>query len=198
MKRLAILPAFLLLLAGTSSCDKNQVEPASSEITATDGSLNSLTQGKTVTSGVTGTYPFTYTDNTGIVRTEYRPLLNGSLNITAYEVVNGTIMAVGTLNGSTADFGAGTLPVRIPLSLSQISSSCSGLQINYGPMQFNLNGAVISTTTNPLLSVSPAQSNKNLLGNLLCSLGKILGNPSPSDTGGVVAHLNKIISVIGS
>jgi|GEM_PF-5105396 len=198
MKRLAILPALLLLLAGASSCDKTEVAPATPTTEATDATVagSPQVQGRAITSTVTGTYPYTYVNNQGQTVTERRPLMNGLLRITNFVVTDGGIVAVGTVSGSTADYGGANLAVQIPLSLSQISSSCSALNINYGPMTFNLKGAVVTTTTNPTLVVTPAQSSRNLLGNLLCSLGVLLRNPSSADTGGVVSHLNRIIAQV--
>ncbi|MCC3151868.1 hypothetical protein Q3A66_00415 [Hymenobacter sp. BT770] len=201
MKKLAILPAFLVLLAGASSCEKNQVEPTQPTISAADATLDALTQGKTVTSTNTGTYPYTYqvVENGITVTKNATGTFTSALRITSFEVRNGVITAIGTLSATPTSGPAsayGPVAVAIPLSLAQISSSCSGAQVNYGTQTVSLNGTTQSV--NPVLSVSPSQSDKNLLGNLVCSLGKILGNPSPSDTGGVVSHLNKIISIIGS
>lgn len=201
MKKLAMLPAFLVLLAGASSCEKNKVTPEPTTVAAADGTLNSLTQGKTVTSTNTGTYPYTYqvVENGMTVIKSATGTFTSALNITGFEVRNGVITAIGTLSARPTSGPAsafGPVAVQIPLQLSQISSSCSGAQVNYGAQTVSLNGT--SQTVSPVLNVSPAQSSKNLLGNLICSLGVILGNPSAKDTGGVVAHLNKIISIIGS
>ena len=197
MKKLAILPAFLVLLAGASSCEKNRVEPAQASVAATEGTLDALTQGKTVTTSNTGTYPYQVVENG--VSVDKTGTFTSSLRITSFEVRNGVITAIGTLSATPTSGPAsayGPVAVAIPLSLSQISSSCSGAQVRYGTQTVSLNGTTQSVS--PVLNVSPSQSDKNLLGNLVCSLGKILGNPSSSDTGGVVAHLNKIISIIGS
>ena len=197
MKRPALLPAFLILLATTlSSCDKTEVAPEPAAAATEAAAVSALAQGKALVTTVTGTYRFTYTNSQGQTVTENRQLLNGQLRITNFMVSNGTIYAIGMVRGSTSDFGAGNLPVQIPLALSQLSSSCSAMQLNYGPMSFNLNGAAITTSANPMTRVTPNQSSKNLLGNLLCSLGVLLRNPSAADRGGVVAHLNKIISQV--
>ncbi|GAA4368040.1 hypothetical protein GCM10023185_40410 [Hymenobacter saemangeumensis] len=186
-----------MLLAATSSCDKTEVAPEAAAVEqAASPGTSPLAQGKAITSTVSGTYPFTYVNNQGQTVTENRQLQNGLLRITNFMVQNGTIYAIGMVSGSTADFGTGNLPVQIPLALSQLSSSCSALTINYGPMSFNLNGAAISTSSNPTLRVTPEQSSKNLLGNMLCSLGVLLRNPSSADADGVVSHLNKIISQV--
>ena len=197
MEKSAILPVFLVLLAGASSCEKNRVEPVQANVSATDVTLDALTQGKTVTSTNTGTYPYTeVVDGKTIFKSG---TFTSSLRITSFEVRNGVITAIGTLSATPTSGPAlayGPVAVAIPLPLSQLSSSCSGAQVKYGTQTVSLNGTTQSV--NPVLNVSPSQSDKNLLGNLVCSLGKILGNPSPSDTGGVVSHLNKIISIIGS
>lgn len=201
MKNLALLPAFLVLLAGASSCEKNQVTPASpAAATAADvkgaNPTGGLTQGLAVTSTNTGTYPYTETVNNQVVSRV--GTFSTALRITSFEVRNGVITALGTLTvANTSGPATGySNAVAIPLSLTQISSSCSGASVNYGAQAVSLNGT--TQTVTPVLNVSPTQSNKNLLGNLLCSLGVILGNPSAADTGGVVAHLNKIISIIGA
>lgn len=208
MKRLALLPAFLLVLASATSCDKTEVEPASASTSTASAAPapgantpmmtgDALTQGKTVTPTVTGTYPYQETINK--ITYNRTGTFTSSLRITSFVVQDGVIKALGTLSatptsGPAAAYGA--VAVVIPLSLAQIKSSCAGAQVSFGTQRVVLNG--VSIAVYPVLRVSPNQSSKNLLGNLLCSLGKILANPSAKDTGGVVAHLNKIISVIGS
>ena len=204
MKKLALLPALLLLLAGASSCEKNQADPApsanamSNDIKNVNGNLGGLTQGKAVTSANTGTYPYTYTDPVTKVTSTRTGTFTTALRITSFEVRNGVITALGSLTvANTSGPATGyTSAVAIPLALAQITSSCAGARVDYGTQTVSLAGT--TQTVNPVLNVSPTQSSKNLLGNLICSLGVILGNPSAKDTGGVVAHLNKIISIIGS
>ncbi|GAA4392670.1 hypothetical protein [Hymenobacter koreensis] len=203
MKKLTFFPALLALLIATSSCDKNQdaPAPASAAAASADGkggndNPGGLTQGKTVISTNTGTYPYTEMVNNEVVNRT--GTFTSSLRITGFEVRNGVITAIGTLSATPTSGPAsayGPVAVAIPLTLAQISSSCSGGTVNYGTLTVSLNGT--TQNVNPVLNVSPAQSSQNLLGNQLCSLGRILGNPSPNDTGGVVAHLNKIISIIG-
>lgn len=206
MKKIALLPALLLLLAGASSCEKTQADPVStassvsSDMRNVNGNMGGLTQGKAVTSTNSGTYPYTYTvvEDGKTVTKNATGTFNTALTITSFEVRNGVITALGSLavTNTTGPASSYTTPVAIPLSLSQISSSCSGGRVDYGTQSVTLNGT--TQTVNPVLTVSPNQSSKNLLGNLLCSLGVILNNPSAKDTGGVVAHLNKIISIIGA
>ena len=196
MKKLALLPAFLVLLAGASSCSKTNVTPEPSAVTATNATLDALTQGKTVTSTNTGTYPYQVVENGVVV--DKTGTFSTALNITSFAVQNGVVTAIGTLSvtstsGPASSYGPNA--VQVPLQLSQITSSCAGARVDYGSQAVSLNNT--TQTVNPVLNVSPSQSSKNLLGNLVCSLGVILGNPSAKDTGGVVSHLNKIISIIG-
>jgi hypothetical protein len=201
MKKLAILPAFLVLLAGATSCDKTNVAPEPSTVAAADGALNSLTKGKAVTSNTNGSYIYNYDvmEDGRTVTKQATGTFTSALKITSFEVQNGVITAMGTLSatnvsGPSANFGP--VAVQVPLQLSQISSSCSLTTVNYGSMPVTINGK--AETVSFTLQVTPTMSNKNLLGNLMCSLSRILGNPSSADTGGVVSHLNKIISEIGS
>ena len=203
MKKLALLPALLLLLAGASSCEKTQADPTptagavANDIKAVHGTLGGLTQGKTVTSTNTGTYPYTVTNPITNKPETRTGTFSTALRISSFEVRNGVITALGSLAVSnvTGPAVGYTTPVAIPLALTQISSSCSQAQVTYPAQTVTLNGT--SQSVNPVFTVTPNQSSKNLLGNLLCSLGVILNNPSAKDTGGVVAHLNKIISIVG-
>jgi len=197
MKKLAILPALLAFSIGFSSCEKNQVDPAPSAVAYSAIAANSLTQGKTVTSTTSGTYPYQFVRRGVTVDTT--GTFTSTLRISSFEVQNGVITGIGTLSATPTSGPAtayGPVAVQIPLALSQLSSSCSATQVNYGPQTVMLNNTAV--TVNPVLNVSPTMSNKNLLGNLMCSLGRLLGNPSAADKGGVVSHLNKIISEIGS
>ena len=100
-----------------------------------------------------------------------------ALRTSSFDVRNGVITAIGTLSatsilGPASTFGP--VAVQIPLSLSQISSSCSATQVRYGAQMVMFNSTAVAVS--PVLNVSPTISNKKLLGNRMCPLGRILGN----------------------
>ena len=110
----------------------------------------------------------------------------GTLDISRFTLVNGQLVAVGTLVG-----GAINSIVQIPVT--NISATCQILHLELGPVDLDILGLVVHLDQ-VVLDISAQAAPGNLLGNLLCAITNLLNNPS-SSLNGVVALLNRILNI---
>jgi hypothetical protein len=115
--------------------------------------------------------------------------LNGiptTLTITNFALQNGQLVGIGSIAGVAQ---AITVPVTIP------SASCQILTLNVGAIHLDLLGLVVDVA--PInIDIAAVAAPGNLLGNLLCAITNLLNNPS-AQLNGVLAHLNRILSIFG-
>lgn len=110
----------------------------------------------------------------------------GTLDISRFMVVDGQLVAVGTLVG-----GAINSIVEIPVT--NITATCDILHLELGPVDLNLLGLLVHLDQ-VVLDISAQSGPGNLLGNLLCAITNLLNGPG-SALNGVAALLNRIISI---
>jgi hypothetical protein len=141
----------------------------------------------TVTRPVTGSF----TDASGGTGT-----FSGQFAITRFINQNGSVAAVGTVTGTLTDsagtvLGTDSQQVTAPVELLQ--ATCEILNLELGPLDLDLLGLVVHLDE-VLLNITAEQGPGNLLGNLLCAVARLL---DPNQTNGLVALLNRILSILG-
>jgi hypothetical protein len=108
---------------------------------------------------------------------------NGTLNITHFAVVNGELVAQGTLSGTLTGVGGRVLRtitnVPVTLPVTNIEGTCDILTLDLGAIHLDLLGLVIDLSPVHLTIVAVPGSG-NLLGNLLCAIAHLLDNPTPN------------------
>jgi hypothetical protein len=123
----------------------------------------------------------------------------GTLSVTGVQLVNGVLMAVGTITGNVLTPTGGVVPnspttqaISAPL---QVSASCEILNLVLGPLDLNLLGLVVHLDQ-VVLNITAVPGAGNLLGNLLCSVANLLNSGAPLSTllNNVVGLLNQILS----
>jgi len=119
-------------------------------------------------------------------------ITDGVLNITGFAVQKGKVVANGTLTG-TVNGQQINQAVTLPVTTGQ--HSCDILHLTLGPLHLNLLGLVVDLNQINL-DITAQQGSGNLLGNLLCSVAKLLdGNGNA--TGKLVGLLNDILGALG-
>jgi hypothetical protein len=129
--------------------------------------------------------------------------VTGTFDVTRFAVQNGTLMAVGTLNGTVADAAGTTLAsgpqqVALPVNTAASTGSCQILDLVLGPLDLNLLGLVVHLDQ-VHLNITAQQGPGNLLGNLLCAVANLLN----ANTGvsailnQIAALLNQLLGVLG-
>src|SRR4051794_3144318 len=123
----------------------------------------------------------------------------GTFTLTAAQVVNGVLSAVGTLAGNVlgptgAVLGTANQAITTPL---QVSGSCQILSLTIGPIHLNLLGLVIDLNQ-VVLNITAVPGAGNLLGNLLCAVANLLnqGGPISNLLNGLSALLNQILAAL--
>jgi hypothetical protein len=95
------------------------------------------------------------------------------LTVTSFQVVNGTLNAVGTVTG-----GGITVPFQAPV---QATGTCQILDLTLGPLHRDLLGLVVDLNQ-VHLTITAQQGPGNLLGNLLCAVAHLLDNTGTTTT----------------
>jgi hypothetical protein len=119
--------------------------------------------------------------------------LTGVLTLTGFDVVNGQLVAVGTLTATLKDaagnvIGTITRTITVPL---QVTGSCTILHLDIQPISLNLLGLQV-TTSEIVIDITAVSGPGNLVGNLLCAVAHLLDNPS-SILQGVANLLDNIL-----
>jgi hypothetical protein len=122
----------------------------------------------------------------------------GTFTPTRFVNQNGQLAAVGTLTGTLTNsvgttIGTVTQQVTTPL---QASGTCDILHLNLGPLDLDLLGLQVHLDE-VVLDITAQQGPGNLLGNLLCAVAGLLDNSGGGALNGVVALLNRILSLLG-
>jgi hypothetical protein len=109
------------------------------------------------------------------------------LKVTGFQVVNGTLTAVGTVTG-----GGVTVPFQAPV---QATGSCQILDLTLGPLHLDLLGLVVDLNQ-VHLTITAQQGPGNLLGNLLCAVAHLLDNTGNTTTAlqHIANRLNQILA----
>jgi hypothetical protein len=118
----------------------------------------------------------------------------GTFSITSFKVVNGTLTAIGTYSGTTANGTSVTnSAATAPVNTQQSTGSCTILDLTIGPINLNLLGLVV--TTNAIhVNITAQQGPGNLLGNLLCAVANLLNGGL--NLGGLAGLLNQILAAL--
>jgi len=120
----------------------------------------------------------------------------GSVGLQSFKVVNGALVAVGTLTGTLTDSLGnvlGTVTQSITLPVSNISATCDILHLELGPLDLTLLGLNVHLDK-VVLDITATQGG-GLLGDLLCSLADLLnGNAA---LGSIARLLNNILRILG-
>ena len=123
-------------------------------------------------------------------------LTNGQFTVSSFQVVNGQLVAVGTLTGTVTDLAGnviGTINQVITLQVGGGTGSCQILNLTLGPLDLNLLGLMVHLDQ-VHLTITAQQGPGNLLGNLLCAVANLLnGNASPTALQQLANLLNQIL-----
>lgn len=122
---------------------------------------------------------------------------SGTLNLTGFSVVNGQLVAVGTLTGNILD-AAGNIVQSIPatvasLLVSSASGSCPILSLTLGPLHLDVLGLTIDLNQVNLNIVAQPGAG-NLLGNLLCDVANLLNTGGPLSQ--IAGLLNQLLTLL--
>ena len=124
----------------------------------------------------------------------------GTFNLQQFRVVNGVLMAAGTLLGTLTTTAGETTSIlqnlAIPVNTAAAPASCELLHLELGPHSLNLLGLAIDLNL-VVLNLDGAAGAGNLLGNLLCTVGGLLDGGALGALGGVSTLLNRILSILG-
>ena len=118
----------------------------------------------------------------------------GQFTLTGFQVVNGTLNAVGTLSGTLTNLVTGATQsviqtIQLPLA-SASSATCQILHLVLGPLDLSLLGLNVHLNQ-VVLDITATPGPGNLLGNLLCAVAHLLDGPGSLH--GIAALLNNII-----
>ena len=135
----------------------------------------------------------------GSTTVEYPAILDAShvFTVTSFKVVNGTLVAVGTVGGQAASaevlaINGQTLGAAGASSAITQQATCEILDLTLGPLHLDLLGLVIDLDE-VHLEINAEQGPGNLLGNLLCAVAGLLDN-----TGGPGGGLQGLLQAIAN
>ena len=119
---------------------------------------------------------------------------SGTLDVTGFEVVDGQLVAVGTLSGQLLDALGGVIgtvtnaPVQLPVT--EANGTCEILHLELGPLDLDLLGLVVHLDR-VVLDITAESGAGNLLGNLLCAIAGLLDRDGPLQ--GIAGLLNNLL-----
>ncbi len=151
--------------------------------------------GKTANTGSAIVPPPNPTQDIPVVGTFVNGTFAGTLDITRFTRNGRQIMAVGTLTGTLTDaIGTtiGNVSQQIQLPVTQLTSSCSILHLELGPLDLDLLGLVVHLDQ-VVLDISAEAGAGNLLGNLLCAITHLLDGPAA-----IIAIINLLNNILGA
>ena len=121
----------------------------------------------------------------------------GQYNITSFRVVDGALVAVGTLTGTLAGVQISPTAVQVPVNAAASDGSCQILDLVLGPLDLDLLGLEVHLDT-VHLNITAQSGPGNLLGNLLCAVAGLLdGGLNASALSGLATLLNQILRILG-
>ena len=122
----------------------------------------------------------------------------GLVDITSFELVDGTLTATGTVTGDVLDAAGNVIGsiVDVPFTTTADLTNpgggkCDILELNLGPIDLDLLGLVVNLSAIDL-NVDAVPGAGNLLGNLLCAVAGLLDGPG----GGLGNALNNLLGRI--
>jgi hypothetical protein len=118
----------------------------------------------------------------------------GQFTLTGFQVVNGTLNAVGTLTGTVTNLVTGatqSVTQTIQLPVASASATCHILHLELGPLDLMLLGLNVHLDR-VVLDITATSGPGNLLGNLLCGIAHLLDGPASLN--GIATVLNNIIA----
>lgn len=133
----------------------------------------------------------------GTVTAPFTGTFNGSATLTSFSVVNGVLMAVGTLTGTVTNTATGavtSIAANFSAPVTTAQASCQILNLVLGPLHLDLLGLMVDLNQ-VVLTITAVPGAGNLLGNLLCSIAGLLDNPS-GGTGGLARLLNQVLGIL--
>jgi hypothetical protein len=127
----------------------------------------------------------------------------GTLTVKRFVARGNQVFAIGTVSGLlTTATGAtsivtvaalpvtvATVPVTVPAPLNTAQVTCNVLNLVLGPLHLNLLGLVVDL--NQVVLNITAEAGGGLLGNLLCAIAGLLGNPA-----GLASSLNDLLGAL--
>ena len=138
----------------------------------------------------------------------------GTFYVSRFQVVDGTLTAIGTFTGTANGVPVVGTPASAPVSAingdslagaagsgltAQQTGSCEILDLTLGPLHLDLLGLVVDLNQ-VHLTITAEQGPGNLLGNLLCAVAGLLDNTGARGGGGglqgITSLLNQIISIL--
>ena len=172
-----------LVFAAVAGCSDSATKVSGPESSPTTGALARKPAGSPLTTPVSGTVA-------GVSS------FAGNLTITGFQVINGQLMAVGTLTGQLTNLVTGvvntvTATISTPVAPS---GSCEILHLELGPLDLNLLGLQVHLDR-VVLDVTAQQGSGNLLGNLLCAIANLLNGGGALTS--IAALLNQIVALLG-
>lgn len=127
----------------------------------------------------------------------------GTFDVSRFRVVDGALVAVGTLTGDITNTDSGATSavnesIELPVNLAQTDGSCSILHLVLGPLDLDLLGLQVHLDQ-VVLDITAQSGPGNLLGNLLCAVAGLLdSNTGVSTILNQIANLlNQILGVLG-
>jgi hypothetical protein len=133
-------------------------------------------------------------------------VFQGTFNVARFVHKGNRIFAEGTLTGTLTKPAGGqqqqstagaaqqvNQQVQMPVNVA--SGTCQILNLTLGPLDLNLLGLRVQLNQ-VNLDITAEQGSGNLLGNLLCSVAKLLDNPG-RNVGRLVNLLNDILGALG-
>ena len=126
---------------------------------------------------------------------------NAVATITSFQVVDGTLTAVGTITGDVTTLVNG-IPVTTTVTnapftapITTMTGSCQILALDVGAIHLDLLGLVVDLS--PIhLDVTAQSGSGNLLGNLLCAVAHLLDNSNTGVVNGIANLLNQILAAL--
>jgi hypothetical protein len=122
----------------------------------------------------------------------------GTFDLQRFAVVNGQLVAIGTLTGTLTD-SAGTVLGSIVRTISMLldsaatQASCEILHLELGPLDLNLLGLEVHLNR-IVLDITAVPGAGNLLGNLLCAIANLLNGNAALNA--IANLLNQILRVL--
>jgi hypothetical protein len=118
----------------------------------------------------------------------------GTINVTGVQNVNGVLTAAAQLTGTVIDSAGNTVgtlsAAAITAPITQLSASCTILNLVLGPLDLNLLGLMVHLNQ-VVLNIVAVPGAGNLLGNLLCAVANLLNG------GGALAGLlNSLVDLL--
>ena len=150
----------------------------------------------------TATNPFRNIPITGTVGSgQNAATFIGTLNITSFAIRNNQLVAIGTVTGTLTNaagtvIGTITRAVQIQLPVTAITGTCQILHLELGPIDLNLLGLMVHVDR-IVIDITAQTCPTCLLGNLLCAIAGLLGDPNTT-LRALVDLLNQLLAALGS